>query len=63
MVDFAFVNRKLTRLNDRITGLPEDRRDEYAALLQSLSASVKAANYEAANRKLNEIAARLGVEK
>jgi serine/threonine protein kinase len=63
VIDFAFVNRKLTRLNDRITGLPEDRRDEYAALLQSLNASVKAGNYEAANRKLNEIAARLGVEK
>jgi serine/threonine protein kinase len=61
VIDFAFVNRKLTRLNDRITGLPEDKRDEYAALLQSLSASVKAANYEAANRKLNEIAARLGL--
>jgi len=63
VIDFAFVNRKLNRLNDRITDLPADQRDEYATLLQALSASVKAGDYPAANRKLDEIAAKLGFEK
>src|SRR4029079_5681339 len=63
VIDFAFVNRKRNRLNDRITDLPADQRDEYATLLQALSASVKAGDYPAANRKLDEIAAKLGLEK
>jgi len=62
VIDYVFVNKKLNRLNERIKNLPDDQRDDYAALLKQLSSSVSAGDYVAANRTLGEISRRLGFD-
>jgi hypothetical protein len=62
VIDRAFVDQKLQRLNTRLQKLPADRRDEAAALLREVLALVHAGDHAGANRKLNQIAARLGAE-
>ncbi len=63
VIDGQFVDRKLQRLNARVTALPEDQRQALAGLLKEVVEAWKRGDHAAANAKLNSIAARLGVDR
>jgi hypothetical protein len=59
-IDREFVDKKLLRLNGGLSRLPPERVQELRALFGAVLDSVKAGNHIEANRKLNEIARKLG---